>query len=434
MACCFFTQCLTSIMSPCMTIRNTLPLSVKFMKKFRSIIFRMPLFSSCATQRFYPQIMHWFLKLTVLAAILFGSGCSDRNVFGPSNRIDENNLNDLLEEGHRLMTKGEFQAAEKWFARADSVAEGTSSDARYLHAKATMLASGIPLVRLIEDLTVKFKQLGPLSLYTPVPPKMEDDRFKTLIYQTNITIARDLAPIIQKPTRAFGVIQPQDVRLDYALANAVRGVLRFRDFNGDGVIDDRDLCMDIERIAGAVQPFQIGRDGVPGLKDIITDLAMAHRFNQLIVEGAGDLANNVKGILEDTYEVLLEVDSGALISSPEVDQLRQNVKDLSRSTQAYLVKLQPETLNLPGQGDNDGDWQQWRDDLNGNGLPDVDFDGPLSDGNGDGLFEFDPEPSVDEELINGLDDDGDGLIDEDSHFIEGLDFPTTALRVDSNKR
>jgi len=123
-------------------------------------------------------------------------------------------------------------------------------------------------------------------------------------------------------------------------------------------------------------------------------------------------------------------------------------------------------IPLPGNGyDDDGDWffnyntMQRRQavDLNGNGKPDVNYDGmpePLHlqnngvdddgdgivDDNGDGFFPrtsmppgaaslgfslavavqrpdgnlvYDPEPMVDEEICNGLDDDNDGLIDED---------------------
>jgi hypothetical protein len=123
-------------------------------------------------------------------------------------------------------------------------------------------------------------------------------------------------------------------------------------------------------------------------------------------------------------------------------------------------------IPLPGNGyDDDGDWafnynnvqRRAAVDLNGNGRPDIDYDGfpePLYlqnngvdddgdgvvDDNGDGFIPstslprgatslgyalrivreqpdgnllYDPEPYVDEEISNGLDDDGDGLIDED---------------------
>lgn len=122
-------------------------------------------------------------------------------------------------------------------------------------------------------------------------------------------------------------------------------------------------------------------------------------------------------------------------------------------------------IPLPGNAyDDDGDWffnynSRQRGsavDLNGNGKPDADYDGlpePLHlqtngvDDDGDGIVDddgdgfiprtslppgasslgyglsiilradgnllYDPEPYIDEEIANGIDDDGDGLIDED---------------------
>jgi hypothetical protein len=82
--------------------------------------------------------------------------------------------------------------------------------------------------------------------------------------------------------------------------------------------------------------------------------------------------------------------------------------------------------------DDDGDWTL-ADDLNGDGKPSADWDGPLLDANGDGNFLYDPEPHIDEDPPGDVthfpvdadgnplpdyhsgpyDDDGDGLVDED---------------------
>ena len=106
----------------------------------------------------------------------------------------------------------------------------------------------------------------------------------------------------------------------------------------------------------------------------------------------------------------------------------------------------------PKEKDDDGDWTL-ADDLDGNGLPSVDWDGPSADANGDGIFDYDPEPRIDEDpagdisadfidndfdgLIDGddpdldgdlvpgsLDDDGDGLEDEDGIGRAGQEFIT----------
>jgi len=79
--------------------------------------------------------------------------------------------------------------------------------------------------------------------------------------------------------------------------------------------------------------------------------------------------------------------------------------------------------------EDDGDWQgwdgdSWNDDLNQNGKPDIDWDGPDEDGDGDGEYRYDPEPHVNEDWVDDIDNDGDGEIDEDP--AGGFTEPETA--------
>lgn len=73
--------------------------------------------------------------------------------------------------------------------------------------------------------------------------------------------------------------------------------------------------------------------------------------------------------------------------------------------------------------DDDGDWTA-ADDLNGDGLPSSDWDGPNADANGDGVFNYDPEPHIDEDPVGDIsndfqDNDNDGLIDGDDPDLDG---------------
>lgn len=130
-----------------------------------------------------------------------------------------------------------------------------------------------------------------------------------------------------------------------------------------------------------------------------------------------------------------------------------------------IIPGDPVTLiPIPGNGfDDDNDWtivyQSSPDlvDLNGNGRPDVDFDGlselthllgngvdddgdGIIDDTGDGIYPtlrganlphgvadgnlwYDPEPRVDEEWCNGKDDDGDRFIDEDCRLASSFQVP-----------
>jgi hypothetical protein len=93
--------------------------------------------------------------------------------------------------------------------------------------------------------------------------------------------------------------------------------------------------------------------------------------------------------------------------------------------------LDPESLLYRGPYDNkddDGDWkgwdgENWNDDLNRNGIPDIDYDGPDTDGDDDGEAIYDPEPHVNEDYVDGIDNDEDGFIDEDP--AGGLTEPET---------
>ena len=75
------------------------------------------------------------------------------------------------------------------------------------------------------------------------------------------------------------------------------------------------------------------------------------------------------------------------------------------------------------ENDDDGDWSL-ADDLDGNGSPSNDWDGPEADANGDGVFDYDPEPHIDEDPVGDisrdfLDNDFDGLIDELDDDLDG---------------
>jgi len=73
--------------------------------------------------------------------------------------------------------------------------------------------------------------------------------------------------------------------------------------------------------------------------------------------------------------------------------------------------------------DDDRDWTS-ADDLDGNGQPSADWDGPTRDANGDGNFVYDPEPHIDEDPVGDisfdfLDNDSDGLIDANDPNRDG---------------
>lgn len=86
--------------------------------------------------------------------------------------------------------------------------------------------------------------------------------------------------------------------------------------------------------------------------------------------------------------------------------------------------LYQSTDDAQKENDDDGDWNAATDDLNGDGNASNDWDGPNADANGDGIFDYDPEPHIDEDPVGDmsadfLDNDFDGLIDDADPDFDG---------------
>jgi len=94
---------------------------------------------------------------------------------------------------------------------------------------------------------------------------------------------------------------------------------------------------------------------------------------------------------------------------------------------ALMGWLETSKETLPKEKDDDGDWTL-ADDLNGDGEPSADYDGPAADANLDGVFDYDPEPHIDEDppgdiSADYIDNDFDGLIDEWDSDLDGDAVP-----------
>jgi hypothetical protein len=89
--------------------------------------------------------------------------------------------------------------------------------------------------------------------------------------------------------------------------------------------------------------------------------------------------------------------------------------------------LSQSTETASKENDDDNDWTR-ANDRDGDGAPSNDYDGPNADANGDGVFNYDPEPGIDEDPVGDisrdfLDNDNDGLIDEADPDKDGDKVP-----------
>jgi hypothetical protein len=176
------------------------------------------------------------------------------------------------------------------------------------------------------------------------------------VYRVNRVVLDNLDPI-RHGEASEGSFAGVDVDLDLAIAYTLRGILRLRDTNGDGVIDENDVPADDFLLTGGDGDYTLGGVGnVPpdDLNDMLDDL------NDLL-DGGGDLLLDGLG------------DSGI-----DVEDLNELIQSLGGNLSAYYVNTG--VPGNPGEGDNDGDGR------------------------------------IDEECLNDTDDDGDGLVDEDSRI------------------
>ena len=172
------------------------------------------------------------------------------------------------------------------------------------------------------------------------------------LYRTNIVIFEDLKPIFNEETT--GSIKKEDISLDIFIANTVRGILTIADTDGNDSITVKD--------------FQ--------LNFLSTDSGFGFgALDSLDPNDLNKLLSNMGNILGSGGDLLSGFLGESTIDTTAIDSL---LEDITGQLDFYFVNTAPGDTNNPGYGDNDGD----------------------------GI--------ADEECLNGDDDDGDFLIDEDT--------------------
>jgi hypothetical protein len=321
-----------------------------------------------------PLVRNWF-TCSLLILALIGSGCKGGNIFGFRGPSDDN-VSDLLAKGQDRLREGKVEEALELFGKAIE-ADDKSSDARFYHAKATLIASGLSIVQLLRDVTTNANTPGSdFPLYSPEPglSKEADEAKKTRIYRAAKTLIDDLTPIARGTTT--GSFDSTDVGLDLAIANTIFGVLQLRDTNND---------LEIKTPPDIFFNFRIlDRSGdidysIEDLADAIFEgdsLAAAEGFNFVI----NDLVsgNDGESIVQKVLKYLQQAGLGNDDTSIDLTELTKTIETLGDRAGIYLINTG--VPGNPGEGDNDNDGR------------------------------------IDEELLNGIDDDNDGIIDEDTRL------------------
>lgn len=332
------------------------------------------------------------LLLSVPFLLCFALALAGCNIFGWTAKEDQASL---LDQGHDLMREAKYAEAAVKYAEAMEN-DPDDSDARYYHAKATVHASGFNALGLANVMS-DFESTG-----NDLPFHNWSDDSLTLLHQTVGTVFDDLKPIMDGTTK--GNFDALDVDLDMGIAASIRVFTLWKDIDGDDIIDAAS-DFDIDFVSGDFFALKAGT---------ILDFLQSNDTNW--VPGAGRLAgaNGFAAGMADT----LYVDTALIVSW---NNLLDQINEVLQYSVDVLIAIIEAHLDSSGQYDGEYDIEDINDLLdqvqmlsriykvNDHVIPDdINSDYFNSDSMNDAL--------VNEEALDGIDNDGDGWIDEDGYY------------------
>jgi len=185
------------------------------------------------------SILTLVVTLAIVPLLLF---CSC-NIFGWT--TEEYSGLGHLAKGQQLLRDGKYQEAEAELALAIEE-DPYNSEARYYHSKALVLAAGIDVAWLVDQLdqTEAERANEGLPIFSVAGTDTAADiANKNTIYQANLGVREDLTWIISG--QATGKFKRDDIVVDLAVATAVSAILGLRDTDQDGDIDEDDIILEI---------------------------------------------------------------------------------------------------------------------------------------------------------------------------------------------
>jgi tetratricopeptide (TPR) repeat protein len=302
-------------------------------------------------------VMPVLLLLFLSGMIISSTGC---NIFGWTSNDD--NVGGHIAKGQRYMRDGKYADARNEFALAIQE-DPASADARYYHAKATVLAAGVNVGTVIEELeSADSEDQLPLYSRDPNLTVQEDIDLKNNLYQANMEAYNDLLEIYEG--RATGNFNADDISVDLLVALSVTGLTGLRDTDRDGDIDDNDLYFSINSLAngqysfgGINQFFNYNPGGAGAVANF--DTTGAHYFNVLLAWAQDILTNHRTELIDILLRINPELD---------VDEINNLLDDIVDTIMKYYVNTGG--TGNPGIGDNDHDGvvdeEHWGDTTNPN--------------------------------------------------------------------
>jgi len=263
---------------------------------------------------------------------------------------DSGSYDGLVADGRQAIRDGDYDLAVSLLAEAVDQ-EPDRGEARYYLAKAAVLQADIDVIELVDTVTADPANGGGAEAVFRYETTRADR-----VYRVNRIVADALAPIHDGTASPAG-LAGADVDLDLAVAYTLRGILRLRDSNGDGRIDDNDVPIEL---------FDVDLNGDYSLEGVAN----------LPPDDLNAMLDDLNDLLDEGGQLLLGGLGGGGIDTDELDDI---IDQLGGDLSSFYVNTG--APGNPGEGDNDGDG------------------------------------TADEECLNDLDDDGDGLVDEDARVL-----------------
>jgi hypothetical protein len=402
-------------------------------------------------------LFNLLISIGIIVSGMTVGGCNIFAIFTP----EAETAQDHYEKGLGFFFAKDFVKAEEEF-RLAMTANPNDPNARYYHSKSFLYTNKITAIDLLNEVNKPaaerskmpfFERTGAAGDVDAVVTRLQwvdknnnsfvdqdevtvetapltgyDYGFKTRLYQSNKVIIANLRPISDGVTDPSDEIGPTDVYLDLTLAYLLSAALLLRDTNQDGKIfgdkgpgvKEEDFYFDMSQ--GLNNLFNLDMNNLSQLPDSTVN-QMLTTISTLAAQGGSQLINFVG---------TLPGGEGASTAGLDTTKANEAIGQVGNTANLYQIR--------DGK-DNDGDATgitgtapQWIDtntdtyiakDANGDGKIQPDETeitwATWTDLNGDGfvnkgelVYKSGINSKIDEEFIDGVDNDGDGRTDEDA--------------------
>jgi hypothetical protein len=346
-----------------------------------------------------------WLWLALVLPLMLATGCTKQPT----------SSGDYIVEGQKLMEDQKYTKAAEQFQSAINE-DPLNSTALYLHAKAVALSENVNILHCLKyvDMVQQINDTtGQMFDFTRLNYP-ETDR----IYTINGIIKEDLKPIFEG--RTHGLYDKNDVMLDYFICNTTYTALAFLDiFPHDGHVDDWNADNSVMNMAKLLSGDPSASDPESLAALIKNDPEMFNDALDAIITNFDDSKEMVAALVAQESGSDMEIDDTLITAA--LDSLKGTI-DFYR----YLPNQDQDgdAVDVVNIGVQDG--MVWApiiqvgfdiyliEDSLGNPITRARvMNERLRPPNGEWLS---GDWGVDEEALDGKDNDGDGITDEDFHL------------------